>query len=113
MLFFALRECESACAPSRPAVQDRKFVSQAIEHAILDISTKMKDKELACIFSNTFPNTLDTTVFAHNSMAGQLDTFIITGDIEAMWLRDSMNQVRAGVQCADARARALLVSRVQ
>jgi hypothetical protein len=42
---------------------------------------------------------LDTTVYYHNTAADvnttdpDLDTFIITGDIEAMWLRDSSNQV--------------------
>ena len=35
----------------------------------------MKDKELAKIFMNTFPNTLDTTVFYDSS---KNDTFIIT-----------------------------------
>jgi len=44
------------------------------------------------MFENCYPNTLDTTV----SVSGdgtQLDTFIITGDIDAMWLRDSACQV--------------------
>jgi hypothetical protein len=35
----------------------------------------------------------DTTVFYHNSTDSDLDTFIVTGDITAMWLRDSANQV--------------------
>ena len=37
----------------------------------------------------SWPSTLDTTVWQYNST----DTFIITGDIQAMWLRDSTNQV--------------------
>jgi len=41
------------------------------------------------LFTNTFPNTLDTTVGYHDAS----DSFIITGDIDAMWLRDSCNQV--------------------
>jgi len=52
----------------------------------------MKDADLSVLFSNCFPNTLDTTVEHFND--GALPTsFIITGDIKAMWLRDSMNQL--------------------
>ena len=64
----------------------------------------MVDKDLARIFENAFPNTLDTTVRWHvdrpkhktaakdGSWAG-LQTFIVTGDINAEWLRDSTNQL--------------------
>jgi meiotically up-regulated gene 157 (Mug157) protein len=40
------------------------------------------------MFAQCFPNTLDTTVYASPG-----STFVITGDIAAMWLRDSTNQV--------------------
>jgi uncharacterized protein len=56
----------------------------------------MKDKELACLFANCLPNTLDTTVLLHSPPSKDLpsgDSFLITGDILAMWLRDSCNQV--------------------
>jgi len=44
------------------------------------------------MFGNCFPNTLDTTVdFAVTD--GKPDTYVITGDIDAMWLRDSSAQV--------------------
>jgi meiotically up-regulated gene 157 (Mug157) protein len=43
------------------------------------------------LLSNCLPNTLDTTVLYSSS--DPLDSFIITGDIEALWLRDSANQV--------------------
>lgn len=46
--------------------------------------------KLAKMFSNCYPNTIDTTVKA----LGEGDTFVITGDIPAMWLRDSTAQVR-------------------
>jgi len=54
------------------------------------MNQNLKDKQLAQIFENCFPNTLDSTVI-YNSM--NQDTFITTGDIQAMWLRDSTNQV--------------------
>jgi uncharacterized protein len=50
------------------------------------------DPELAWMFENCYPNTLDTTVQIATSN-GILDSFIITGDIDAMWLRDSACQV--------------------
>jgi meiotically up-regulated gene 157 (Mug157) protein len=51
----------------------------------------MSDPDLARLFRNCFPNTLDTTVGFYDR--DQPSTFIITGDISAMWLRDSTNQV--------------------
>jgi meiotically up-regulated gene 157 (Mug157) protein len=44
------------------------------------------------MFERCFPNTLDTTVF-QGVWNGLPDTFVITGDIDAMWLRDSSAQV--------------------
>ena len=44
------------------------------------------------MFENCFPNTLDTTV-DFKIMNGRPDTYVITGDIDAMWLRDSSAQV--------------------
>jgi hypothetical protein len=44
------------------------------------------------LFGNCFPNTLDTTVY-FNKKDGRPDTYVITGDIDAMWLRDSTAQV--------------------
>lgn len=41
------------------------------------------------MFANCFPNTLDTTIHPN----GDDDTFVYTGDIHAMWLRDSGAQV--------------------
>ena len=50
------------------------------------------DPVLAAIFANCFPNTLDTTVQL-GTFEGKPDTAVITGDIPAMWLRDSSAQV--------------------
>ena len=47
---------------------------------------------MARIFENCFPNTLDTTVF-QEEVEGKQETYVITGDIDAMWLRDSSAQV--------------------
>lgn len=76
----------------RPALQDRKFVSEAVERQLVAAKQKIKDKELAWLFENCFPNTLDTTVTA-TTKDGRPDTYVITGDIDAMWLRDSSAQV--------------------
>ena len=47
---------------------------------------------MAWIFENCFPNTLDTTVHYYQKN-GKPYTYVITGDIDAMWLRDSSAQV--------------------
>lgn len=76
----------------RPLPSERKFTSNAIEETIIKVKSSIKDKELAWLFENCFPNTLDTTV-EFEWKAGSPDTYVITGDIDAMWLRDSTAQV--------------------
>ncbi|MDB5112281.1 MAG: Tat pathway signal protein, partial [Mucilaginibacter sp.] len=76
----------------RTAMPQRKFNSVAIESAITEFKKNVKDEELAWLFNNCFPNTLDTTV-TFTTEAGKPDTYVITGDIDAMWLRDSSAQV--------------------
>lgn len=76
----------------RPSVGERLFTSQTIEDLIVVVKSKLKDPELSWLFENCFPNTLDTTVF-YKEVNGKPLTHIITGDINAMWLRDSTCQV--------------------
>jgi len=70
----------------------RKFTSRAVEDTIKEIDSFLDGNELAWLFGNSFPNTLDTTV-NFRTIDGRPDTFVITGDINAMWLRDSTAQV--------------------
>jgi hypothetical protein len=70
----------------------RKFKSPAVEKLIAGIKKSIGNKEIAWLFENCFPNTLDTTV-DFEIINGKPDTFVITGDIDAMWLRDSSAQV--------------------
>ena len=76
----------------RPKLSDRKFISEAVESKITEVKKNIADEELAWLFENCYPNTLDTTV-THRIINGKPDTFVITGDINAMWLRDSTAQV--------------------
>jgi hypothetical protein len=76
----------------RPSLGERNFTSQAVEKTIAATKAKLKDPKLAWMFENCFPNTLDTTV-EFGTLNGKPDTFVITGDIHAMWLRDSTAQV--------------------
>jgi meiotically up-regulated gene 157 (Mug157) protein len=76
----------------RPPVTQRKFNSMAIENAINEVKAGIANEELKWLFENCFPNTLDTTVYFEDD-ANHPDTFVITGDIDAMWLRDSSAQV--------------------
>jgi meiotically up-regulated gene 157 (Mug157) protein len=70
----------------------RKFKSVAVERAIQRVKSSIGNQELAWMFENCFPNTLDTTV-DFEMIDGRPDTYVITGDIDAMWLRDSSAQV--------------------
>ncbi|ORY19025.1 hypothetical protein BCR34DRAFT_260384 [Clohesyomyces aquaticus] len=93
----------------RPSKHCRTFESPLVEKVIEDMNKRIVDKDLARIFENAFPNTLDTTVRWHvdgtqkkakASRKHGLDeawkgpqSFIVTGDINAEWLRDSTNQL--------------------
>jgi meiotically up-regulated gene 157 (Mug157) protein len=70
----------------------RRFKSAAVERIIERVKTSIGNKELGWMFENCFPNTLDTTV-DFEMIDGRPDTYVITGDIDAMWLRDSSAQV--------------------
>ncbi|KAI1827013.1 glycoside hydrolase family 125 protein [Xylaria intraflava] len=82
----------------RPEQSCRTFVIPEVEATIKEMEGLVKDPDLFRLFENTFPNTLDTTIawkgFADNGTTEEL-TFITTGDIVAMWLRDSANQMRS------------------
>ncbi len=67
-------------------------MSKAVEAEIKAATSRIKDEKLRWMFENCFPNTLDTTV-RYTLKNGKPDTFVITGDIDAMWLRDSSAQV--------------------
>lgn len=76
----------------RPEV--RTFRSEAVEKAIRKTKKKLTNPYLRQMFENCYPNTLDTTVKKWGKTAdGDDDTFIITGDIPALWLRDASAQV--------------------
>lgn len=77
----------------RPPIKSRLFRSEIVEKIIADVSEKINDTNLQRMFSQCLPNTLDTAVYYREDKKGRPDTFIATGDIPAMWLRDSTNQV--------------------
>ncbi len=76
----------------RYPVGRRHFKSVAVENKINEVKNNIRNKEIAWLFENCFPNTLDTTV-DFSMVNGKPDTYVITGDIDAMWLRDSTAQV--------------------
>lgn len=85
---------------NRPAKEDRLFSSKAIENEIAKVKKMLTNAKLAWMFENCFPNTLDTTV-RYRKTDGKDDTVVYTGDIHAMWLRDSGAQVWPYVQFAN------------
>ena len=100
----------------RPDPVCRTFTSPLVEKVIEDVTSRMEDPDLARIFENAFPNTLDTTISWHVDGSGSKSndlsrsrrqhvlskpdnwegahSFIVTGDIDAEWLRDSTNQLQ-------------------
>lgn len=85
-------------AYQRPAENCRTFKSQGVEDVITRMQSVIKDPDLYRLFQNAYPNTLDTAIkwkgYAADNAQEEL-TFIITGDINAMWLRDSSNQMQS------------------
>ncbi|ODV83303.1 glycoside hydrolase family 125 protein [[Candida] arabinofermentans NRRL YB-2248] len=80
----------------RPEANCRTFVSSVVEKIILDMNERLADPDLARLFENAFPNTLDTTILwfdPEDSDTQTPRTFISTGDIHAEWLRDSARQL--------------------
>lgn len=77
----------------RPDMAERLFHSPAVEAEIARVKSMLTNPKLAWMFENCFPNTIDTTVHYRIGENGKNDTFVYTGDIHAMWLRDSGAQV--------------------
>ncbi|THF85277.1 glycoside hydrolase family 125 protein [Deinococcus sp. KSM4-11] len=62
----------------------------AVHRLMAQMQRELQDRpQLAQTFANCFPNTLDTTV----KLLDDGTSFVFTGDIPAMWLRDSSAQV--------------------
>ncbi|TGZ84046.1 DUF1237 domain-containing protein [Ascodesmis nigricans] len=79
----------------RPAEQCRLFRSDAVEKEIDYYKSRLSSPYFARLFENCYPNTLDTTIRWYRSSAKPEEraSFIVTGDINAQWLRDSTYQL--------------------
>ncbi len=84
----------------RKPAAERLFTSQAVEAEINRVTGLLTNPKLKWMFENCFPNTLETTVH-YRVTDGKPDTFVYTGDIHAMWLRDSGAQVWPYVKFAN------------
>lgn len=87
---------------NRPSKKERLFHSEAVENEIKRVKSLLTNQKLAWMFENCFPNTIDTTVHYRIGEDGKHDTFVYTGDIHAMWLRDSGAQVWPYVALANS-----------
>lgn len=81
----------------RPAPKCRTYVSEAVELLITELKKRVEDVDLARLIENSLPNTLDTTILWHvdeeKSGNSGPQSFIVTGDIHAEWLRDAARQL--------------------
>ncbi|KAJ2448341.1 hypothetical protein GGI03_007236 [Coemansia sp. RSA 2337] len=83
----------------RPPPEYHSFTSAAVEKELSRISAQITDPDIRqLLFINIMPNTLDTAIAWHyaGGTKDKLDypyTFVITGDINAQWTRDSTNQL--------------------
>ena len=84
-------------ARDRPVLAADPFRSGAVDAAIKAVSADIADR-LAKLFANCLPNTLQTTL-RQTTVEGKPDTFVITGDIDAMWLRDLVLGVAVSAVC--------------
>ncbi len=76
----------------RPSPEDRLFRSDTVDQTIETISRDIEDSDLRRMFTQCLPNALDTTAY-YKDEDNSPDAFVVTGDIPAMWLRDSTNQL--------------------
>jgi meiotically up-regulated gene 157 (Mug157) protein len=82
----------SATLPPNARPLSPNITSDSVEAFVSGISTKLANEDhldLAVLFRNTFPRTLDTGI----AFIDDYQAAISTGDIPAMWIRDSVNQV--------------------
>ena len=94
-------EYDKSYVSQRPPMEKRLFVSQAVENKIAEVTKLLTNARLRWMFENCFPNTIDTTVRYYTLKNDDDDTLVYTGDIHAMWLRDSGAQVWPYLQLAN------------
>lgn len=93
MALSAVAQQDNTRVCQRPLLEDRLFRSEAVEKEISRLQHLITHDKLRWMVTNCLPNTLDTTVHFRHDEEGKPETFIYTGDIVAMWLRDSSAQV--------------------
>lgn len=67
-----------------------QYSKEVIETLKANVAQKSSNPRWSEVFSNCFDNTLETT----GKLTEAEDIFVITGDIPAMWLRDSSAQIK-------------------
>lgn len=79
----------------RPPVDQSTFGSATVDQFIEKLAGSIADPDIARMFSQCLPHTLDTAVQLRTDDSSHPDALIVTGDIPAMGLRDSTNSIWA------------------
>ncbi|HEX2865017.1 MAG TPA: glycoside hydrolase family 125 protein, partial [Deinococcales bacterium] len=75
---------------ARGAFLNPRPIPDSMRAVIDEVARRLKHDKLAAMFAACYPNTFTTTLQPRPDGT----TFVITGDIPALWLRDSAAQVR-------------------
>lgn len=78
---------------ARPLVHCRRFNSSSIESTVKDVSRSLQNPDVARLFENCFPNTLDTAISWYTEDDKDEKIYSVSGAVNVFWLRESAQKL--------------------